>query len=106
MLTGIFWRRANAKGAIAGMIGGLIVTASYMFLNYTDPRFTVLGLSHLSAGIFGMIANFALQIIVSLATKHSPEHIQRLVDQVRIPVGETVMTGVTDQPVPAPTPGK
>jgi cation/acetate symporter len=106
VLTGIFWRRANAKGAIAGMIGGLLVTAAYMFLNYTDPRFTVFGLSHLSAGIFGMIANFALQIIVSLATKPSPEYVQRLVDQVRIPVGETVIPGVTDQPVPAPTPGK
>jgi cation/acetate symporter len=106
VLTGIFWRRANAKGAIAGMIGGLLVTATYMFLNYTDPRFTILGLSHLSAGIFGMIANFALQIIVSLATKPSPEYIQRLVDQVRIPVGETVIPGVTDQPVPAGSPGK
>src|SRR5688572_27462990 len=106
VLTGIFWRRANAKGAIAGMIGGLVVTATYMFLNYTDPRFTVLGLSHLSAGIFGMIANFALQIIVSLATQPPPEYVQRLVDQVRIPVGETVIPGVTDQPLPAPTPGK
>ncbi|HKY50870.1 MAG TPA: sodium:solute symporter family protein [Candidatus Limnocylindria bacterium] len=106
VLTGIFWRRANAKGAIAGMIGGLLVTAAYMFLNYTDPRFTVLGLSHLSAGIFGMIANFGLQIVVSLATKPSPEYVQRLVDQVRIPVGETVIPGVTDQPMPAPTPGK
>jgi cation/acetate symporter len=106
VLTGIFWRRANAKGAIAGMIGGLLVTAFYMFMNYTDPRFTVLGLSHLSAGIFGMIANFALQIIVSLATKPSPEYVQRLVDQVRIPVGETVIPGVTDQPIPAQTPGK
>jgi cation/acetate symporter len=106
VLTGIFWRRANAKGAIAGMIGGLVVTAAYMFLNYTDPRFTVLGLSHLSAGIFGMIANFTLQIVVSLATQPPPEYVQRLVDQVRIPVGETVIPGVTDQPLPAPTPGK
>jgi cation/acetate symporter len=106
VLTGIFWRRANAKGAIAGMIGGLLVTAAYMFLNYTDPRFTVFGLSHLSAGIFGMIANFSLQIVVSLATKAPPEYIQQLVDQVRIPVGETVIPGVTDQPVAAATPGK
>jgi cation/acetate symporter len=106
VLTGIFWRRANAKGAIAGMIGGLLVTAFYMFMNYTNPMFTVLGLSHLSAGIFGMIANFALQIVVSLATKPSPEYIQRMVDQVRVPVGEMVIPGVTDQPVPAATPGK
>jgi cation/acetate symporter len=106
VLTGIFWRRANAKGAIAGMIGGLLVTAFYMYMNYTNPMFTVLGLSHLSAGIFGMIANFGLQIVVSLATKPSPEYIQRMVDQVRVPVGEMVIPGVTDQPVPAATPGK
>ena len=103
VLTGIFWRRANAKGAIAGMIGGLLVTAWYMFMNYTDPRFTVLGLSHLSAGIFGMVTNFGLQIVVSLATKPPPDYIQRMVDQVRIPVGEMVIPGVTDQPL-APTP--
>jgi len=106
VLTGIFWRRANAKGAIAGMIGGLLVTATYMFMNYTDPRFTILGLSHLSAGIFGMIANFTLQIVVSLATKAPPRYVQDLVDQVRVPVGETVIPGVTDQPLPVATPGK
>jgi cation/acetate symporter len=108
VLTGIFWRRANAKGAIAGMIGGLLTTAAYMYLNYTDPRFTAFGLSHLSAGIFGMIANFGLQIVVSLATRPSPEYVQRMVDQVRVPVGEMVIPGVTDHPAPTPvaTPGK
>jgi cation/acetate symporter len=103
ILTGIFWRRANAKGAIAGMIGGLLVTATYMALNYTNPQFTVFGLSHLSAGIFGMIANFTLQIIVSLATQPPPRYIQDMVDQVRIPVGEMVIPGVTDKPLPSPT---
>jgi cation/acetate symporter len=108
VLTGIFWKRANAKGAIAGMAGGLIATAAYMALNYTNPNFTVFGLSHLSAGIFGMIVNFGLQIVVSLATRPAPAYIQQMVDQVRIPVGEMVIPGVTDQPAPAPvpTPGK
>src|SRR5688572_31814982 len=108
VLTGIFWRRANAKGAIAGMIGGLLTTAAYMALNYTNPNFTLFGLSHLSAGIFGMIVNFGLQIVVSLATRPSPQYVLQMVDQVRIPVGEMVIPGVTDQPAPAPvpTPGK
>ena len=88
VLLGIFWRRANGNGAIAGMIGGLLTTVTYMFLNYTNPTFTVFGLSHLSAGIFGMIVNFTLQIVVSLATKPSPQYIQDMVDQLRIPVGE------------------
>jgi cation/acetate symporter len=88
ILLGIFWRRANAAGAIAGMAGGMITCIAYMALNYTNPYFTVLGLSHLSAGIFGMIVNFTLQVVVSLATAPPPVEIQRMVDDLRIPVGE------------------
>ena len=101
LLLGIFWRRANANGAIAGMIGGLVTTILYMGTNYVNPNFTILGISHLSAGIFGMIVNFSLQIIVSLATAPPPRYIQDMVDQLRIPVGEMVIPGVT---TPAPTP--
>ena len=92
LLLGIFWRRANASGAIAGMIGGLVVCIAYMAGNYIDPRINVLGLSHLSAGIFGMIANFTLQIVVSLLTAPPPERIQQMVDEIRLPVGEMVTT--------------
>lgn len=88
ILLGIFWRRANAAGAIAGMVGGLAVCIFYMAMNYVNPYFTLFGLSHLSAGIFGMIVNFALQIGVSLATAPPPAEIQRMVDELRVPVGE------------------
>jgi cation/acetate symporter len=106
VLFGIFWRRANANGAIAGMIGGLLTTITYMFLNYTNPNITVLGLSHLSAGIFGMIVNFTLQIVISLATAPSPKYIQDMVDQLRIPVGEMTIPATspaaqTTVPTPA-----
>mgnify|MGYP001311061752 CR=1 FL=1 len=99
VLLGIFWKRANANGAIAGMLGGLIACFVYMIGNYIDPRFNVLGLSHLSAGIFGMLANFILLIVVSLATAPAPKYIQDMVDQLRIPVGEMHL------PAPGPAPG-
>jgi cation/acetate symporter len=106
LLLGIFWKRANAKGAIAGMIGGLAVCLFYMAMNYTDPRFNVLGLSHLSSGIFGMIVNFTLMVTVSLATEAPPKAVQDLVDSLRIPVGETVdVPGekeLVGSPAPAP----
>uniref|UniRef100_A0A7C5RSH2 Cation acetate symporter n=1 Tax=Thermomicrobium roseum TaxID=500 RepID=A0A7C5RSH2_THERO len=99
VLLGIFWKRANANGAIAGMIGGLIACVVYIVGNYIDPRFNVLGLSHLSAGIFGMAANFILLILVSLATAPAPKYIQDMVDQLRIPVGEMRL------PAPGTAPG-
>jgi cation/acetate symporter len=99
VLLGIFWKRANANGAIAGMIGGLVACFVYMIWNYVDPRFNVLGLSHLSAGIFGMAANFLLTIVLSLLTAPSPKYIQDMVDQLRIPVGEMRL------PAPGAAPG-
>jgi len=105
VLLGIFWRRANANGAIAGMIGGLLTTVTYMALNYTNPTFTILGLSHLSAGIFGMIVNVALQVSVSLMTAPPPRYIQDMVDQLRIPVGEMVLAPTSPSAqTTAPTP--
>ena len=93
VLLGIFWRRGNAWGAIFGMAGGLITTIAYMALNYTNPQFNLLGLSHLSSGMFGMAVNFTLQVVVSLVTAPPPKEIQDTVDQVRLPVGEMELAG-------------
>jgi cation/acetate symporter len=107
ILLGIFWRRANGNGAVAGMAGGLIVTIAYLTANYLDPRINVLGLSHLSAGLFGMIVNFVLQVTVSLATAPPPREIQDMVDDLRNPVGEMSEEGalIRDN-VPAPAPAR
>jgi cation/acetate symporter len=104
LLLGIFWKRANANGAIAGMVGGLLTTLVYMALNYTDPRFNILGLTHLSSGMFGMIVNFTLTTVVSLATAPPPREIQQMVEELRIPVGEMVEVGPDGQLVPVPAP--
>jgi cation/acetate symporter len=104
ILLGIFWKRANANGAVAGMAGGLITCIIYIVANYTNPSFTILGLSHLSAGIFGMLVNFGLQIGISLATAPPPREIQEMVDDVRVPVGEFGENGRGRGTAPAPAP--
>ena len=73
--------------------------------SYLNPYFTILGLSHLSSGLFGMIVNFGLQIVVSLTTAPPPIEIQRLVDNLRNPVGEMSSDGeLIGEPAPAPAP--
>ena len=73
---------------MAGMVGGLVVTLWYLVNNYLNPANNIMGLSHLSSGVFGMIANFTLMIVVSLLTAPPPIAIQEMVDQLRNPVGE------------------
>jgi cation/acetate symporter len=84
-LLGIFWKRANGPGAIAGIIGGLVVCIFYMVMNYLNPAFNILGISHLGAGLFGLIVNFILTIVVSLMTPAPSEETQRLVESLRRP---------------------
>lgn len=105
VLMGIFWKRANGPGAIAGMVGGLAVTIFYMVMNYINPNFTILGISHLSAGIFGIPANFALIYFVSLATAAPSQEIQDLVDELRHPQeDDELIEQLLDRPVSVPAP--
>jgi cation/acetate symporter len=85
VLLGIFWKRANAAGAIAGMAGGLIVTVFYMISNYLDPSFNLFGISHLAAGLFGMIANFTLIVVCSLLTEAPSPQAKHMVESLRRP---------------------
>lgn len=105
VFLGIFWKRGNGPGAIAGIITGLAVTIFYMAMNYTNPAFNLFGISHLSAGIFGVPANFLATIVVSLLTKEPSKEIQELVDHLRHPqeddqLMEEVLAGKA-RPAPA-----
>jgi cation/acetate symporter len=95
VLLGIFWKRCNGPGAIAGMVGGLSVTLFYMYSNYVDPSFNVLGITHLAAGIFGMPVNFLLCYIVSKLTAAPSQEVQDLVDHLRSPeLDDELMTSI------------
>ncbi len=100
ILLGIFDRRMNKQGATAGLIVGLTFTAVMIALMRSPQLFgtaepiikEVFGISAEGIGIIGMVLNLAVALVVSRLTPPPPEHIQHLVDDIRIPrgAGETV----------------
>ena len=92
IFLGIFDKRANMQGAISGMIVGIVFTAGYIiyfkFINASagaDQWF--LGISPEGIGFVGMLLNFAVTYAVSHLTAPPPEHIQHLVEDIRVPRG-------------------
>jgi cation/acetate symporter len=85
LTLGIFWKRANRSGAVAGMIVGFAVTVFYLvnvkFFGMT-PWF---GIKDVSAGIFGIPLGFLTIIIVSLMTKEPSQEIKDMVEDLRYP---------------------
>ncbi len=105
LMMGIFDKRANAPGAIAGMLSGLTFTLVYIFwfkgwffipgteMAANTPDNWVLGISPEAIGAVGAMVNFAVAYAVSHATKAPPEHIQHLVEDIRVPKGAGTATG-------------
>jgi cation/acetate symporter len=85
LVLGIFWKRANSRGAVAGMISGLLVTLGYMLLNAWNPDFNILGITNVAAGIFGVPVNFAVTYTVSKLTAPPSAEAQALVEALRQP---------------------
>ncbi len=85
LVLGIFWKGSNSRGAVAGMISGLVATVAYMLLNSLNPSFNLLGISHSAAGIFGIPVNFLVTWLVSRASRPPSPHVQTLLDEWRHP---------------------
>lgn len=84
LVLGVWWKRSNANGVIAGLLVGLTVTLTYIFAAKYGG-FTILGIIDTGAGVFGAIAAFATNIIVSLMTKAPSQKIQDEVVNLRYP---------------------
>ena len=84
LVLGVWWKRANAKGTIAGMLVGLTVTLLYIF-SAKYGSFSILGIIDTGAGVFGAIAAFATNIIVSLSTRPPAQELQDAVINLRYP---------------------
>ena len=93
ILLGIFDRRMNKEGAISGMIVGLVFCFSYIvFFKFVAPELNSakhwwFGISPEGIGTLGAILNFAVAFTVSRLTPEVPEHVQRLVENIRVPKG-------------------
>jgi cation/acetate symporter len=98
ILLGIFFKRVNKEGAIAGMLTGLLFTYGYieyfkgLFLKWAGSPWGenvaanwLFGISPEGIGVIGMCLNFIVAIAVSYATQAPPDRIQHMVENIRIP---------------------
>jgi len=91
ILMGIFYKRMNKEGAIAGMAAGILFTASYIiYFTFINPELNsaehwLFGISPEGIGTLGMLLNFAVAFTVSKVTAEPPQEIMDLVEDIRIP---------------------
>ena len=91
LVLGVWWKRANAAGAVAGMVVGFAVGAWYLYMVYAGGMTPWLGLDHLRFGIVGMPASLIAMVVVSLLTPAPSKEIQDMVDETRLPSGEAIL---------------
>ena len=91
LVLGIWWKRANRHGAIAGMGLGFVAGATYLYLVRFGGMAPIWGIDHLRFGLFGMIVSLGAMIIVSLLTPPPDAETQQMVDEIRIPSGANII---------------
>ncbi|MFN7783476.1 MAG: sodium:solute symporter family protein [Lysobacterales bacterium] len=104
IMMGIFSKKMNSTGAIAGMLVGLLSTCVYIFTylgwffipgtNMLEnvPANWMFGIAPYAFGAIGALLNFATAYAVLAVTKPAPDHIQALVESIRIPRGAGAAT--------------
>ena len=90
LVLGVWWKRANAQGAVAGMLLGLASGTAYLIWVRTGGA-GFWGVTQLTFGIVGSLVSLVSMVVVSLMTKAPDAATQRMVDEVRVPSGKTVL---------------
>jgi cation/acetate symporter len=95
LIMGIFSKRINKEGAIAGMISGIGFTLGYIvyFQFLTKSKDYWFGISPEGIGFVGMFINFGVAFIVSYLTPPPPKEVQDMVENIRIPKGADQVSG-------------
>ena len=100
IIMGIFSKRLNKEGAIAGMLTGLIFTMGYILyfkgvffepMAANVPENWLFGISPEGIGTVGMLLNFIVAFVVSSFTSEPPQEIQEMVENIRVPKSKKVM---------------
>ena len=97
LMMGIFSKKMNRQGAVAGMIAGMSVTLLYVFqhkgilfisstsfLGSMEPNW-FLGITPNAFGSIGALVNFAVAFAVSKTAPEAPQEVQDLVESIRVP---------------------
>ncbi|MEY3991876.1 MAG: hypothetical protein RIS04_639 [Pseudomonadota bacterium] len=106
IMMGIFSKKMNKEGAMAGMLAGLFITLFYVFAHkglffikgtdYLDliggPN-AFFGITPEAFGAVGAIVNFIVAFVVDKVTAEPPAHIQQMVENVRVPRGSKMVDG-------------
>ncbi|WP_299598971.1 sodium:solute symporter family protein [uncultured Microbulbifer sp.] len=93
IIMGIFSKRMNKEGAIAGMLTGILFTAAYIvYFKFIDPAANTaehwwFGISPEGIGTLGMVINFVVAIAVAKVTREAPGDVQEMVESIRFPQG-------------------
>jgi len=91
IILGIFYKRMNKEGAIAGMVTGILFTAGYIiYFKFINPTANstenwLFGISPEGIGSIGMLINAAVALLVSKVTPAPPEEVQKMIEDIRIP---------------------
>ncbi len=91
IILGIFSKRMNKEGAIAGMISGLIFTTCYiLYFKFISPELNtsdnwLFGISPEGIGSIGMLLNFGISLTVSRFTPSPPLDVREMVERIRVP---------------------
>lgn len=96
IILGIFYKKMNKEGAVAGMLAGMVFTIGYIVyfkgifitpMAANVPANWFLGISPEGIGTVGMLVNFIVAFAVSKVTKEVPAEVQDIVESIRFPKG-------------------
>ncbi len=91
IILGIFYKKMNREGAVAGMIVGLLFTLAYigffklLYPEYNTPAYWWFGISPEGIGTFGMLINLIVSLAVGMIFPDPPEEVQEMVESIRYP---------------------